>query len=66
MLKIKILMKLIDEKRKKVDKVLNSLRNMDELKSGEVITDGEYKRLIVANHDLNSFTKALQGTGIWV
>ena len=76
MVKIKILMKQIDEKRKKVDKVLRALRNitdydelkkiLDELKSQEVITDGEYKRLIIAHHDLKSYAKAFQGFGIWV
>ena len=76
MLKIKILMKQIDEKRKKVDKVLRPLRNvtdhgelkkiLDELKSRDVITEDEYKRLIIANHDLKSFARAFQGSGIWV
>ena len=69
-------MKQIDEKRKKVDKVLHPLRNvtdhgelkkiLDELKSQEVITDGEYKRLIIAHHDLKSYARAFQGSGIWV
>ena len=76
MMKIKILMKQIDERRKKVDKVLRALRNitnhgelkdvLDELKSQDVITDREYKRLIVADHDLQSYVKAFQGSGIWI
>ena len=76
MMKIKILMKEMDERRKKVDKVLHALRNitdfselkdtLDGLRSQDVITDGEYKRLIVANHDLQSYVNAFQGRGIWL
>ena len=76
MLKIKILMKQIDERRRKVGQVLRVLRNitdygelkkrLDMLKNQEVISDAEYKRLIIANHDLKSYVKAFQGTGIWI
>ena len=76
MMKIKILMKEIDEKREKVDKVLRALRNVTDygklkdvlhvLKNQEVITDGEYKRLMIANHDLQSYINAFQGMGIWI
>ena len=76
MLKIKILMKEIDKIRKKVEKVLRALQNainygevkdaLDVLKSQEVITDGEYKRLIIANHDLQSYVNAFQGMGLWI
>ena len=69
-------MKQIDERRKKVEKVLRALRNitdyselrdtLDVLKSQEVITDSEYKRLMVANRDLQSYVNAFQGMGIWI
>ena len=69
-------MKQIDERRKKVDKVLRVLRNISDygelknmlevLKSKEVITDAEYKRLLIANRDLKSYVKAFQGSGIWI
>ena len=76
MMKIKILMKEMDSRRKKVDKVLHDLRNitdfsqlkdtLDGLRSQDVITDGECKRLIVANHDLQSYVNAFRGRGIWI
>ena len=66
----------MEERRIKVDKVLRALRNatnygevrdaLDVLKSQDVITDAEYKRLSVANHDLQSYVNAFQGTGLWI
>ena len=77
MMKIEILMKLIDERRKKAEKVLQTLRNatdygqlkdtLNALRSQEVITDVEHKRLMIAHHDFHSYVKKVfQGIGIWI
>ena len=68
MLKIKILMKQMEERQIKVEKDLRTLRNitdfgklkgaLDVLECQGIITELEYKRLTVANHALQSYVNA--------
>ena len=74
-LRIKILLKDIANTRERVTKILNALRNvkeedkmevLDNLRTNGLISDSEYKRLVIANHDVMNFAKVIQGSGLYI
>ena len=74
-LKIKMIVNEISRVRKKVKEVLQRLsdvhdsdviKTLESLKLGEQITDEQFKRMAMVENNLESFAKAMEGTGIWL
>ena len=74
-IKVKLLLKSIENARNRITKVLETLRNTEEkdvggvlehLKMYDKISDQEFRRMSTAANDISSYSKALQGSGLWV
>ena len=74
-IRLTILLNNMSKTTKRVRKILNSLRSiddkertkvLDQLRSDKVISEPEFHRLLTSNNNDMSFAKAIQGSGIWV
>ena len=74
-MKVKLIINEIDRVQKKVKEVLQRLKNirdsdvmktLESLKMHEQITDEQFKRMAIVENDLESFAKAMEGSGLWL
>ena len=74
-MKVKLIINEIDRVQRKVKEVLQRLKNihdsdviktLESLKFHEQITDEQFKRMAIVENDLESFAKAMEGSGLWL
>ena len=74
-MKVKLIIHEIDRVQRKVKEVLQRLKNihdsdvmktLESLKMHEQITDEQFKRMAIVENDLESFAKAMEGSGLWL
>ena len=74
-MKVKMLLRSVENTRNRVKKVLETLRDTEEKDIGKVlehlkmhdqISEEEFRRLLVSANDILSYSKAIQGSGFWL
>ena len=75
LIKIKMMITEIDNVRQRVEKVLRELRNISDhdvkkvletLKMRELITEDQFRKMVIAENDILKFAKAITGSGLWI